>query len=160
MPEPSTGPYPLGDLLALARQSWVREMERRLTARGYPGYRRSDAGALRMLYRSPLAIGELGNRLGVTRQAARKVADALEQRGYAVIVRDDRDARQLNVTLTATGREYATAIVLVIRELNREVANRVDPAQLAAADVVLRAAMFDDSTRERAGSLPRPVSNG
>jgi DNA-binding MarR family transcriptional regulator len=160
MPSSSNAPYPFGDLLALTRQSWVNEMERRLAARGYLGYRRSDAGALRMLYRDPLAIGELGNRLGVTRQAARKVADALEQRGYAVTARDQRDARQLNVTLTAQGHEYARAIAIVIRELNIEVARRVDAAQLAAADSVLRAALFDDSARQRADSLPRPVSNG
>jgi DNA-binding MarR family transcriptional regulator len=96
----------------------------------------------------------------VTRQAARKVADALQQRGYAVTVRGERDSRQLNVTLTGEGEEYARAIVLVIRELNREVARRVDPAGLAAADSVLRAALFDDSTRRRADGLPRPGSAG
>ena len=41
-------------------------------------------------------------------------------------------------------------------ELNREVAGRVSPAQLAAADAVLRAALFDDSTRQRAGRVPPP----
>jgi DNA-binding MarR family transcriptional regulator len=158
MPGESTAPYPFGDVLALTRQSWLGEMARRLAARGYAGYRRSDAGTLRMLRRSPLAIGQLGARLGVTRQAARKVVDGLQQRGYASTVRDQRDSRQLNVTLTAAGRQYARATTAVIEELNREIARRVDPAQLAAADVVLRAAMFDDSARQRAEWLPRPPS--
>jgi DNA-binding MarR family transcriptional regulator len=159
MPAPSTPAYPFGDLLALTRQSWLGEMARRLAARGYVGYRRSDAAALRMLYRGPVAIGRLGARLGVTRQAARKVADALQQRGYATTQRDQRDSRQLNVTLTDQGREYARAIAAVIGELNREVADRVDPDQLAAADSVLRAALFDDSARQRAEWLPRPASS-
>jgi hypothetical protein len=69
---------------------------------------------------------------------------------------DSRDTRQLNVTLTQLGRDYALAIVEVISELNREVAGRVSPAQLAAADAVLRAALFDDSARQRASRLPPP----
>jgi DNA-binding MarR family transcriptional regulator len=157
VPAPSTPAYPFGDLLALTRQSWLKEMARRLEARGYFGYRRTDAAAVRMLYRGPAAIGQLGSRLGVTRQAARKVADGLQQRGYATTERDERDSRQLNVALTAEGQEYARAIAAVISELNREVADRVDPAQLAAADSVLRAALFDDSARQRADWLPRPV---
>lgn len=160
MPGPSTAPYPFGDLLALARQSWVGEMERRLAARGYAGYRRTDAGALRMLYPGPLAVGELGSRLGVTRQAARKVTDGLEQRGYVTTARDQRDARQLNVTLTTAGREYARSIVVVIRELNHAVSRQVSAVQLAAADSVLRAALFDESARQRAARLPRPESAG
>ncbi|MGO8890581.1 MAG: hypothetical protein ACLQB1_12960 [Streptosporangiaceae bacterium] len=92
----------------------------------------------------------------MTRQAARKVADGLEQRGYATTERDSRDTRQLNVTLTQLGRDYARAITAVISELNREVAGRVSPDQLAAADTVLRAALFDHSTRQRASRLPPP----
>ncbi|HEV2371614.1 MAG TPA: MarR family transcriptional regulator [Streptosporangiaceae bacterium] len=148
--------YPFGDVLALARQSWLGQMASRLESRGYPGYHRSDAAALRLLAREPLPVGQLGTALGVTRQAARKVAAALQQRGYATTARDPDDARRLNVTLTPAGHDYAGAIVAVIDQLNREVAQRTDPAQLAAADAVLRAALFDDSTRHRADWLPRP----
>jgi DNA-binding MarR family transcriptional regulator len=131
-------------------------MTSRLERLGFADYRRSDAAALRMLGRGPLPVGQLGTVLGVTRQAARKVADALEQRGYATTERDRRDTRQLNVTLTQLGRDYARAITAVISELNREVAGRVSPAQLAAADAVLRAALFDESARQRASRLPPP----
>ena len=156
MPAESNPPYRFGDLLGLARQSWVGQMTSRLERLGYADYRRSDAAALRMLWQSPLPVGRLGASLGVTRQAARKVADGLEQRGYATTERDSRDTRQLNVALTQLGRDYALAIILVISELNREVAGRVSPAQLAAADAVLRAALFDDSARQRASRVPPP----
>jgi hypothetical protein len=122
----STATYRFGDLLALTRQSWVGQMTSRLERLGYADYRRSDAAALRMLWQCPLPVGRLGASLGVTRQAARKVADGL------------------------------LAIILVISELNREVAGRVSPAQLAAADAVLRAALFDDSARQRASRVPPP----
>ena len=148
--------YRFGDLLGLTRQSWVGQMASRLERYGYADYRRSDAAALRMLWQGPLPVGHLGAVLGVTRQAARKVADGLEQRGYATTERDARDTRQLNVTLTPVGRDYARAIIQVIEQLNREVAARVTPAQLAAADAVLRAALFDDSAQQRASLVPRP----
>ena len=157
MPARSTASYRFGDLLALARQSWLGEMARRLADLGYDDYRRTDAAVMRLLLGGPLPVGRLGMPLGVTRQAARKVADGLEQRGFAITGRDHRDARQLNVILTPAGRDYARAIVIVIGELNREVARRTDPAQLAAADAVLRAVLFDDSARHRADRVPRPA---
>jgi DNA-binding MarR family transcriptional regulator len=152
----SNATYRFGDMLGLARQSWVGEMTSRLDALGYAEYRRSDAGAVRMLYLGPLAVGQLGTALGVTRQAARKIVGGLEQRGYVTTRRDPDDTRQLNVTLTPAGQAYAIAIAIAIRELNREVARRVSPAELAAADTVLRAALLDDSARQRASRVPRP----
>jgi len=148
----ATPTYRFGDLVALARLSWVGEMTSRLERLGYPGFRRGDAAVMRVLWRGPLPVG----RLGVSRQAARKIADALEQRGYATAERDSRDTRQLNITLTPAGRDYARAVIAVTEELNQEVAARVSPAQLTAADTALRAALFDASARERASQLPPP----
>jgi DNA-binding MarR family transcriptional regulator len=157
MPARSSSVYAFGDLLALARQSWIGELTRRLEAVGYGGYRRSDSAAMRLLLvRGPVPVGQLGASLGVTRQAARKVAEALQRRGYVTTRRGPVDSREVHVDLTETGRDYAYAIVAAIRELNREVRERVDPVQLAAADTVLRAALFDEGTRERASRLPAP----
>ncbi|HEY3905094.1 MAG TPA: MarR family transcriptional regulator [Streptosporangiaceae bacterium] len=156
MPARSTA-YPFGDLLALARQSWLGEMTRRLAERGHADYRRSDAAAIRMLRRGPQSIGALGAGLGVSRQAGRKVADGLEQRGYVTTERDARDSRQLNVVLTPAGGAFARDVVAVIAELNDEVASRTAPADLVAVDTVLRAILFDESARQRAARLPGPA---
>lgn len=152
--------YPFGDMLALARQSWLGEMSGRLAGRGYDDYRRADAAALRLLRYGPAAVGRLGTVLGVSRQAARKVADGLQQRGYVTTGRNPRDTRQVDITLTPAGQDYARAVTDVIAELNREVTKRTDLAQLASADAVLRAVLFDESTRQRASRLPRPPSSG
>jgi DNA-binding MarR family transcriptional regulator len=152
----STPVYRIGDLIALARLSWLGQMTSRLEGLGYAGYRRGDAALTRVLGRGPLPVGRLGEALGVTRQAARKAADALEQRGYVTTERDSRDTRQLNIALTPAGRDYARAVAAIIEELNREVAGRVAAAELAAADTVLRAALFDDGARQRASHLPPP----
>jgi len=156
MPPEST-PYRFGDLLARARQSWVNEMAKRLTLRGYSEYRRSDAATMRLLADRSFAIGELGEVLGVTRQAARKVVDQLEARGLARTERDATDARQLNVVLSPEGRRYSAAVTAVIMELNEEVVRRFEPEQLLAVDSALRAVIFDGSLRERVErSIPPP----
>jgi DNA-binding MarR family transcriptional regulator len=156
VPEKSSSTYLFGDLLALARRSWVREMETRLERLGYGDYRRSDAAVLRLLWREPLAVGGLGSRLGISRQAARKLVATLEQRGYARAERDVADARRLNVVLTTRGEAYARSITAVIEALNSALASRVEPAQLAAADAVLRAAIGSERERARAAALVDP----
>lgn len=150
-------PYRFGDLLALARQSWIGQLAAGLAAAGYPDYRRSDAAAVRLLRRGPLPVGRLGDALGVTRQAARKVVTGLEQRGFAAVEQDGRDARQRNVALTPNGQAYAETLSAVIERLNRDLARRVDADQLAAADVVLRAVLVDDHARTLAAYLAPPV---
>jgi DNA-binding MarR family transcriptional regulator len=156
MVQESTPEYLFGDLLALARLGWVRQMAERLGQLGHADYRRSDAAALRLLLRGPVPVGRLGAGLGVTRQAARKVIDGLEQRGYARTQRDTRDTRVLNVILTSAGTAYGQAITEVIGTLNREFRERVDPGQLAAADAVLRAVITGDSALQNLASRIRP----
>ncbi len=148
--------YRFGDLLAIARASWVRRMERELELRGYPGYRRSDAATMRRLLRGPAAIGALGAALGVTRQAARKAVAGLERRGYATTGPDPGDARKVKVHLTERGRAYAQAVVEAVELANREVAERVRHDQLVAADAALRAVVHDEQLRRLADRVPAP----
>ena len=152
----STKPYRFGDLLALARRSWVEQLAAGLAAAGYRDYRRSDAAVVRLLQRAPMSVGRLGDALGVTRQAARKLVTGLEQRGFVAVRRNEQDARQLNVVLTANGETYARAVVAVINKLNRRIARRTTPEQLAAADTVLRAILADEHTRTLAAYLDPP----
>jgi len=156
MLEKSTASYRFGDLLGLARQSWIHQMAASLAAVGYHDYRRSDAAVMRLLLRSPMPIGRLGEALGVTRQAARKITDALERRGLATTARDEHDTRQINVSLTAEGEAYARSIVIVIERLNRDLCRRVDAVDLLAADRVLRAVLADVHTRELGERIDPP----
>jgi DNA-binding MarR family transcriptional regulator len=157
MPGPATPVYRFGDLLGLARLSWTKKMATELEARGFPQYRLSDAASVRFLLVSPRRVGELGELLGVTRQAARKIASNLEGRGYATIAPDPNDARKLDVVLTEAGRAYGRAIVKVIASLNRGVSLRVGPDQLRGADAVLRAVIDGEALRARAQAIPGPT---
>ncbi len=142
----------------MARQSWVDQLARRLAELGFSGYRRTDAAVMRMLLRAPVPIGKLGSSLGVTRQAARKIVTALEQRRYLRTERGAVDSRQLNATLTPLGEDYARALVTVIDELNREISLRVTHRQMLAADAVLRAVIGDNETwADVARRLPLPA---
>ncbi|MGO8957513.1 MAG: MarR family winged helix-turn-helix transcriptional regulator [Streptosporangiaceae bacterium] len=152
----NANPYRFGDLLALARQSWIRRMASELADRGFTDYRITDAAVMRQLRRGPVPVGQLGADLGVTRQAARKVVRGLQERGYANTEPDADDARKLNVILTAAGRAYASAITEVIARLNRALAAKVTPEQLAAADTVLRESIEDDQVALRAQRIPPP----
>jgi DNA-binding MarR family transcriptional regulator len=134
---PPSGPALFGDLLALSRRSWIRQMASGLRLKGYDDYRPSDAAVFRRLLFGPIPVGELTAALGGTRQAARKVAAGLERRGYAMTQRDVTDARRLLVSLTPSGQTYARAVVEVIEAVNRELTERVDSQLLAAARVVL-----------------------
>jgi DNA-binding MarR family transcriptional regulator len=87
-------PYRFGNLLARARRSWIEQIAERMQEAGFPGYRRTDAAILGILLHGPLAIGQLGEALGVSRQAARQLADGLVERGYASFGTDDADARR------------------------------------------------------------------
>lgn len=148
--------YHFGDLLALAREHWVRQMAAHVAAAGFDDYRRTDAALVRMLSRRPRSIGEIGTALGVSRQAARKFVTGLERRGLVTTAKDASDARQLNVGLTPHGVRYARAITDAIGALDRRLAARVEPGQLLAADAVLRATLPDEQARERARRLVPP----
>jgi DNA-binding MarR family transcriptional regulator len=144
MSRASNANYKFGDLLALARLSWIRQMAEQLAVMGYDDYRRSDAAVMRMLVRGPISIGRLGEASGVTRQAARKIVNGLEGRGFATTARDESDSRQINVLLTERGACYASAVIATIERLNSELSTRVDPADLAGAEAVLRTIIAHD----------------
>ena len=109
-------------------------MAGRLERRGYDGYRRTDAAVFRRLLRGPAAVGQLGAVLGVTRQAARKIVDGLEQRDYVTTERDARDGRRVSVSLTPAGDRYARAVVEVLGDLNTELTQLIDPDHLGRGE--------------------------
>ncbi len=158
MADNTNPPYRFGNLLARARQSWIEQVRERMQEAGFPGYRQSDAWVLALLLQRPLAIGQLGEALGISRQAARQMADGLVERGYATFGTDDADARRTLVVLTRRGKAYGRAIWTAQDALNETVRSRVSEADLAAADAVLRAVFPDDNARQRVDKRMPPPS--
>ena len=140
-----------GDLLAQARERWIRVMALRLGALGFHDYRRSDPLVMRSLRGGEVSLGALGVRLGVTRQAARKVVNGLVERGYAQVTTSSQDSRRRLVNLTPRGRDYLAAVVATLRAMHDEVVDSVDPQRLAAAYsvlVVVRDTFSAETSRE------------
>ena len=151
MTTPEPGPALFGDLLALSRRSWVRQMADGLSRRGYDDYRPTDAATFRHLLRGPTAVGRLDEVLGASRQAARKVVEGLELRHYATTERDPHDARRLMVVLTPAGEGYARAVVDVIESLNQGLTRSVEPGDLAAARRVLLVVLAGEGNARTSG---------
>ena len=151
-------PYRFGNLLARARRSWIEQIRERMQEAGFPGYRRTDAGILGLLLQRPLAIGQLGEAMGISRQAARQMADGLVERGYATFGADEADARRTLVVLTPRGKAYGRAIWMAQDDLNDTVRSRVSEADLAAADAVLRAVFPDEDARQQVDKRMPPLS--
>jgi DNA-binding MarR family transcriptional regulator len=126
-----------GDILAMARERWIRAMAQRLDARGFGDYRRSDPLVMRSLRSGEVPLGSLGVTLGLTRQGARKVVSGLVERDYARVIASTVDSRRRIVQLTPRGRDYLRAVVATLRALNDEVVASVDAERLAAAYAVL-----------------------
>ncbi len=135
----TAGDVALGDALALARQRWIHEAQRRVLAAGYQGFKRSDTVVLRRLRRGSAALVDLAEVMGVTRQAARKVVTDLQERGYVVATRDERDARRTLVTLTDSGEKYARTLAHVASDMNREASLVLESQDVEVALRVLRA---------------------
>jgi DNA-binding MarR family transcriptional regulator len=126
-----------GDILAMARQHWIRAMAQRLSALGFEDYRRSDPLMMRSLRSGEMPLGSVGVALGLTRQGARKAVSGLVERDYARVVPSTVDSRRRLVQLTPKGRDYLRAVVATLRALNDEVVANVDADQLSAAYAVL-----------------------
>ena len=136
IPDPATKML-FGDLLAQARERWIRAMAQRLGDMGFEDYRRSDPLVMRSLRGGEVPLGSLTETLGLTRQGARKVVSRLGERGYARVSASTLDSRRRVVELTPRGREYLGAVVHTLRALNDEVVANVDEGQLSAACAVL-----------------------
>jgi DNA-binding MarR family transcriptional regulator len=122
-------------------------MRARMDVAGFPDFRPTDSWMLRLLVRRPWAIGQLGEAMGITRQAARQLADGLAERGYATLGSDPADGRRTLVDLTRRGRAYARAVLDAQEALNDALRRRVSAADLVAARRVLRAVFPADAKR-------------
>src|SRR6185503_7341113 len=85
------------------------EVQRRIAADGMDDLRFADGLVFQHLVGGPIAIGELGERMGVTQQAASKSVADLERRGYVERVAGAADGRVRHVSLTERGPAATTA---------------------------------------------------
>lgn len=104
-----------GELLALpmlvfsASSTLVDKIHAGVEARGFTGLRPAHGFAFVRIAAEGATIAEIGEHLGVTKQAASQLVDELLRKGYVVSTRHPRDARAKLITLTERGRAVTRA---------------------------------------------------
>ena len=103
-----------------AGRAAIDELHRRLAQRGYPEVRPAHGYAFQAIGREGTTAGELGQRLGVTKQAAGQMVDELVRLGYVDRTPDPGDGRRRLVTLTPRGFDCLRASAEIFDELLAE----------------------------------------
>ena len=106
-------------LLLGAFRAIIDELHAELALLGHPDARPLHGFALQAIGQEGVTIGELGRRLGVSKQAAAKTAKHLEEIGYAARAPHPDDGRAAVLTRTELGTEMLRLSALIF-ERQRE----------------------------------------
>jgi DNA-binding MarR family transcriptional regulator len=138
-------------LLRAARGAYGDAVRARLAAAGFddlPGNGPYILGGIANRTGSP---GNLIRELGVSKQAASQLIDALVLRGYLERAVDPADRRRLTIALTDRGRAAAAAVRAGVEEVDEALAGRLSAAELHGLMVGL-GALADIRAEARARS--------
>ena len=90
-------------LLFAGFRSIIDELHAELVRRGHPDLRPAHGFALQAIGPGGATAAETGRRLGISKQAAGKTIDRLEELGYVHLAGDDADRRRKLIRLTPRG---------------------------------------------------------
>lgn len=141
---------PLARLLALAFNWMIDELHERLRANGWDGVRPAFGFHLLALRDAPLTTTELAARLGVSKQAASKVADAMVAQGLVERTQHESDGRQWLLALAPRGHALLDEVEAIYAELEAEWAAVI--GDTALGETRLRLATVLDAVH--GGTLP------
>jgi len=123
--------------LLAAASSLFAELHARLAAEGHPDLRPAHGYAFQAIGAGGATATELGERLGITKQAAGQMARELVRLGYLRVEVDSGDARRRPLALTARGEDALARSAAVFEQLRDEWAVAVGPRRVdAAADAL------------------------
>jgi DNA-binding MarR family transcriptional regulator len=153
--------HPHADLAILIVAS-VRTVADRLqeavAQAGYPDMRPPFGFVVRALADGSLTLTELAQRLGVTKQAAIKVVDEMEARGFVERRPAPGDRRAKALALTARGLGVRRAALAASHRMEDELRRELGDADVdGARRVLLRFAERGGSLDDVAAGRARPV---
>lgn len=122
---------PLARLLALSYNWMIDHLHERLEAMGWEGIRPAYGFHLLALREVPLTATELARRLGVSKQAASKLADSMVDQGLLERRADAADGRHRLLALAPRGRALLDDVERVYAELEREWAGVIGDTALS-----------------------------
>jgi len=146
---------PLARLFAIGYRSLIDGLHERLAARGWRNVRPNYGFVLLAARGSGIQASEIAALMGVSKQAASKLVEAMELAGYLRRAPHADDQRAKLVTLTELGDELLVAVEEIYAELEQEWVTILDRDRVDA----LRADLNTVLRATHGGRLPpiRPV---
>lgn len=141
----------LGIRLGLAYAAFVEELREELAARGFDDLGSSFGYVFRALAGGAATLSELADGLRMTTQGAAKIVEEMEAGGYVSRRPHPDDRRAKVIELDDRGRAAARAARAVHRRVERQLADRLGEADVAALrralDQLIAARDIDPSDR-------------
>lgn len=125
-------------LLFSGFRSIIDELHAELARRGHPDMRPAHGFALQSIGLGGATATEVGRRLGVSKQAAGKTVERLEELGYVERSGDDSDRRRKLVRLTPRGIEALTLSAMIFEDIRARWAARLGADRLDSVEHALR----------------------
>jgi DNA-binding MarR family transcriptional regulator len=125
-------------LLLAGFRTLIDQLHAELAARGHPDVRPSYGFAMQSIGPHGATATEIGQRLGVSKQAAGKTVDRLAALGYVERVDDDADGRRKLIRLTARGVDSLVQSAEIFDRLRADWVNRLGAARVADLEDALR----------------------
>ena len=125
-------------LLFAGFRSIIDELHAELARRGHPHLRPAHGFALQAIGLDGATAAEAGRRLGISKQAAGKTIDRLEQLGYVRRSGDDADRRRKLTRLTPRGVEALALSAVIFEDIRSRWEGALGAARLADLEAGLR----------------------
>lgn len=147
MPESTTPGFVLPLLLFAGFRTIIDRLHAELAKQGHPDFRPAHGFALQAIGLDGATASEIGRRLGISKQAAGKTTDRLENLGYVERVDDAEDGRRKLVRLTPRGVDVLSRSALIFEDLHAEWAATIGARRLADLESALRSVVPSDGFR-------------
>jgi DNA-binding MarR family transcriptional regulator len=145
--ESATYGFELPLLLFGGFRSIIDELHAELARRGHPDLRPAHGFALQAIGLRGATATEAGRRLGISKQAAGKTIDRLEELGYVHKAGDAQDRRRKLVRITPRGLEALSESAIIFDDIRARWAGALGPDRLSALEADLRAMVPGETFR-------------
>jgi DNA-binding MarR family transcriptional regulator len=145
--ERATSGFELPLLLFAGFRSVLEELHAELARRGHPDMRPAHGFAMQAIGLGGATATEVGRRLGISKQAAGKTVERLEELGYVQRADDDADRRRKTVRLTPHGISALTLSAVIFEDIRGRWASALGAERLAEMEEGLRVMAPGDTFR-------------
>ena len=130
--------FELPMLLFAGFRTIIDELHAELARRGHPDMRPAHGFALQAIGHGGATATEAGRRLGISKQAAGKTIERLEELGYVYRAGDDTDRRRKLIRLTPRGIAALAMSAMIFNDIRSRWQATLGDARLSDLEAALR----------------------